>query len=110
MLEKTIKEKYHQVVSYLKKEYLFDINSVIPRAEIYHQYCNDRTRFNLPEVLTYNMGYIVRFAFSRNSGVRTQRKDENGKRVDCYFLRKSWSYIYFNFSFNINLVDFFRKT
>jgi hypothetical protein len=89
MLEQTIRDKYYKVVLYLQENYVFDINSTIPRSEIYSRYKNDQIRYNLPEVFIHHMGYIVRYAFSRNAGIRTQRKDENGTRKDCYFLKRS---------------------
>jgi hypothetical protein len=88
MLEKTIREKYSMVVSYLQNHYSFDLGSVIPRSEIYEQYEIDRKLLNMPVVSVQKMGFIVHFCFSRKSGARTQRRNENGERIDCYFLKK----------------------
>jgi hypothetical protein len=94
MLEKTIKEKYLQIVDYLQRKYSFDSNSLIPRSQLFHKYTTDRLSYNMPKVSNHIMGFIVRFAFSRNSGIRTQRKNENGKRVDCYFLKKNRKFFF----------------
>jgi hypothetical protein len=109
MLEKTILEKYFKVVLYLKEKYVYDINSTITRSELYKSYKNDQICYNLPNVLIRNMGFIVRYTFSRNAGVRTQHKDQNGKRRDCYFLKPCKFLLICCFLFFLKVFYFFSR-
>jgi len=94
MLQKTIKLLYSQVVTYLQETYVYDSDSKIPRTIVYNEYLQHQKTHKTPEVEPEIFGKILRFALPRAAGNRTQ-VFHDGKRVDCYFLKKSKKIICF---------------
>jgi hypothetical protein len=98
MLVKTIREKYLKVVSYLQEKYVFDINSTIPRSEIYDSFKRVQIRYNLPDVLCSNMGFIVRH-FLEMQAFEHSIKMKMGKEKTVIFSSEVKIFIFFNYSF-----------
>jgi hypothetical protein len=99
MKQETIERLYNEVVLFLQANYLFDPDSKYPRSAVYEDYLLHQKLYKTPDVPTHHMGYIVRYAFPRMVGTRTQVMDENGTRIDCYFLQKCKYILFIFYSF-----------
>ena len=95
MRPEKIKLLYSEVIEYLRKRYIYDEGSVIPRSRVYDDYLIYQNENKTPTVSKEHMGNIVRVAFSYAAGDRVQITQPDGSRIGCYYLKQSKKSIFF---------------